>query len=174
VILRARTLLALTLLVGLLGAPSTSWGDDLATEQAKLHNEAAKKLFNLGLFREAAEEYQKAYQAKPLPAFLFNLGQCYKRMASAESLRKSIFYFKSYLRNDPETPARAAIQKEIERLEVELRVAEKPQPRPLYKKWWFWTIIGVAVTGAVVGTVVGTRPENDKPVPGSIGTFGVP
>ena len=170
---RAYSLLCLALLVSLLGAPSTSRAD-IATEQAKLHNEAAKKLFSLGLFQQSAEEYQKAYEAKPLPAFLFNLGQCYKRMTSAENLRRSIFYFRSYLQNEPESPARAAIESEIARLEHTLRLAEQPRPKPIYKKWWFWTIIGVAVTGAAVGTGVALRPEDMKPVRGSIGTYGVP
>jgi hypothetical protein len=26
---------------------------------------------------------------------------------------------------------------------------------PVYKKWWLWTIVGVVVTGAVVGGVMG-------------------
>lgn len=30
---------------------------------------------------------------------------------------------------------------------------------PVYKTWWFWTIVGVAVAGATVGAVVGTLPD---------------
>lgn len=28
---------------------------------------------------------------------------------------------------------------------------------PLYKKWWFWTIVGTAVAGGTLGAVLGTR-----------------
>lgn len=30
-----------------------------------------------------------------------------------------------------------------------------PSARPLHRRWWFWTLIGVAVAGAAVGTSVG-------------------
>ncbi len=30
---------------------------------------------------------------------------------------------------------------------------------PVYKKWWFWTIVGAAVVGGTVGAVVGTLPD---------------
>ncbi len=30
---------------------------------------------------------------------------------------------------------------------------------PVYKKWWFWTIIGAVVVGGTVGAVVGTMPD---------------
>jgi hypothetical protein len=34
--------------------------------------------------------------------------------------------------------------------------------RPLYRRWWFWTIIGVVVaSGVVVGTVVGVNAQAD-------------
>jgi tetratricopeptide (TPR) repeat protein len=33
-------------------------------------------------------------------------------------------------------------------------------PTPVYKRWWLWTVVGVAVAGGVVaGVVVGTRPS---------------
>ena len=31
---------------------------------------------------------------------------------------------------------------------------------PVYKKWWFWTIIGAVVVGGTVGAVVGTLPDD--------------
>ena len=31
---------------------------------------------------------------------------------------------------------------------------------PIYKKWWFWTIVGAAVVGGTVGAVVGSQPDN--------------
>jgi len=32
--------------------------------------------------------------------------------------------------------------------------------KPIYKEWWFWTIIGAAVVGGTVGVVVGTLPAD--------------
>ena len=31
---------------------------------------------------------------------------------------------------------------------------------PIYKKWWFWTIVGVVVVGTTTGVVIGTMPGN--------------
>jgi hypothetical protein len=37
-------------------------------------------------------------------------------------------------------------------------------PRPFYKTWWFWTLIGAAAAGgATAGAVVGTRAANPLP-----------
>ena len=141
-------------------------------ERARLHNTMAKKLFNLGLFQEAAEEYEKAYQAKAAPAFLFNLAQCYKRISRKESIEKAVFYFKSFVNSVPETPMRVDIEKEIVKLEREL--AQLSRPAPFYKRWWYWTVVGVAVTGATVGTIIALQPEDMEPRDGSIGTFGIP
>ena len=33
----------------------------------------------------------------------------------------------------------------------------KPRTTPIYKKWWFWTIVGAAVAGGAVGTYFGVR-----------------
>jgi hypothetical protein len=37
----------------------------------------------------------------------------------------------------------------------------KPAPRPIYKRWWFWTVIGVAVVG--VATTTGVLVDRYKP-----------
>lgn len=157
------------LLAGLIALQAAPALADPASERAKHHNELAKKLFNLGLFREAAEEYRKAYEAKPAPAFLFNLAQCHKRMTTAENLERAIFYYRSYLNNVPDSPVRADVEAEIEKLERELKVIRRPPP--FYKRWWFWTVIGVAVTSATVATVIALQPEDQRPVEGTGGNF---
>lgn len=53
----------------------------------------------------------------------------------------------------------------------------QPAPRPIYRRWWFWTLIGGAVAaGAVAGIVVGTQragaaPEVPSDVPRGAVTF---
>jgi len=32
--------------------------------------------------------------------------------------------------------------------------------RPLYKRWWFWAVVGVVAVGAVAGAVLLTRPRD--------------
>lgn len=44
--------------------------------------------------------------------------------------------------------------------------ADKPQAsKPIYKKWWFWTIIGVVAAGAVAGGVAGAAASQKQPPP---------
>jgi tetratricopeptide (TPR) repeat protein len=152
------------LAAALLLVPGPTLADEpsSATERARLHNATAKKLFNLGLFEQAAEEYMKAYQAKPTPEFLFNLGQCHKRITKRRNVEKAIFYFESYLQNRPNSPVRGEVEAEIRKLKLQLKVMPR-ESQPLYKKWWFWTIVGVVVTGATMGTVVALQPEDAKP-----------
>jgi tetratricopeptide (TPR) repeat protein len=42
---------------------------------------------------------------------------------------------------------------------------------PVYKKWWLWTVVGVAVVGVAVGVGVGVATSGPEPAPSS--HFGV-
>jgi tetratricopeptide (TPR) repeat protein len=153
-------------LVALFGLGRPAIAADPAVERAKRHNATAKKLFSLGLFKEAAEEYELAYKARPDPSFLFNLAQCHKRITEEDHLEQAIFYFKSFLKNVPETQMRVDVEREI--LKLKRRVAELRRPAPFYKRWWFWTVVGVAVTGATVATAIALQPEDQSPQPGTL------
>jgi tetratricopeptide (TPR) repeat protein len=41
----------------------------------------------------------------------------------------------------------------------------QPLATPIYKKWWFWTIIGGVVVAGVVGTAVGVSQAKKDPLP---------
>ena len=78
--------------------------------------EMAETKFNLGRFEEAAADYQAAYEAEPLPAFLFNIGQCYRNLGNYE---RAQFYFRRYVQLDPRSPNRADAEQliaEIDRM----------------------------------------------------------
>ena len=71
--------------------PAAKLGKELAVALKKFVTEApverAKALFakgnehyNLGEFVQALELYRHAYRAKPLPAFLFNIAQCHRKL----------------------------------------------------------------------------------------------
>jgi hypothetical protein len=40
-----------------------------------------------------------------------------------------------------------------------------PQHKPIYKRWWLWTAVGVAAAGMAVGVAVAVIPKN-APIPG--------
>jgi tetratricopeptide (TPR) repeat protein len=94
-------------------------------QKAREHFLEAEAHYKLGRFGEALEEYSRAYEAAPLPAFLFNIGQCHRQMGNHE---RAIFFYKGYLRERPEARNKAVVEKliqqcnqELERLEAEAR-----------------------------------------------------
>src|SRR3954471_10602850 len=67
----------------------------------------AEKSFNLGKFPEALADYEAAYEAKPLPAFLFNIAQCHRNMGNYERAR---FHYRRYLSLEPRSANRALVE----------------------------------------------------------------
>ena len=89
----------------------------------------AEAKFNIGRFDEALVDYQAAYDAEPLPAFLFNIGQCYRNLGNYE---RAQFFFRRYTTLDPHSPNRPAAERliaEMERLAVE-PAGDNPAPGP--------------------------------------------
>jgi tetratricopeptide (TPR) repeat protein len=84
--------------------------------------EQAEAKFNVGRFDEALVDYQAAYDAEPLPAFLFNIGQCYRNMGNYE---RAQFFFRRYTALDPRSPNRPAAERliaEMDKLAAERAV----------------------------------------------------
>jgi tetratricopeptide (TPR) repeat protein len=148
----------------------TASADDPATRSARRHFERGEKLFALGKFDDALVEYQTAFDAKPLPGFLYNIGQCFRNLGD---LDQAIFSFKKYLRLEPEAENKEAVERLISDLEEqkargegEKFVRRKPQQesKPIYSKWWFWTGVGAVVVGGSVGIYAATRDGSVPPM----------
>jgi len=158
-------------ILALLFAATSARAEDLATKAAKRHFDRGEKLFALGKFDEALDEYQKAFDAKPIPDFLFNIGQCYRNLGDYQ---QAIFSFKKYLKLEPDASDKDKVEKLIDDLEekqergdgqkfVQKREEPPPPPppksesTPFYKKWWFWTGVAVVGVGGGVGVYEATR-----------------
>ena len=70
--------------------------------------ERAQASFSQGKFDEARADYQAAYDVEPLPAFLFNIAQCYRNMGDYE---RAQLYFHRYTVRDPRGPNRPAAER---------------------------------------------------------------
>ncbi|HET7505008.1 MAG TPA: tetratricopeptide repeat protein [Kofleriaceae bacterium] len=111
--------------------------DDAATRTAKLHFERGEKLYALARFTEAIGEYQLAFDARPIPEFLFNIGQCHRNLGDYDA---AIFSYQKYLKLAPEAPNRAQVEQLIADLQAKAdkREAERlgltrphpPEPEP--------------------------------------------
>jgi tetratricopeptide (TPR) repeat protein len=171
----ARVFLLLVVCLGIAMPARTAFADDPATRAARRHFERGEKLFALGKFDEALDEYQKAFDAKPLPGFLFNIGQCYRNLGDYD---QAIFSFKKYLKADPKAGNREKVEQLIDELEEKKERgegqklvrkpadkppdddSERPPPSsPIYKKWWFWTGVAVAAGAGGYGVYTLTRPS---------------
>jgi tetratricopeptide (TPR) repeat protein len=153
-----------------------------ATVTARRHFERAEKLFALGRFEAALTEYEAAFEARPLPGFLFNIGQCHRNLGNHDA---AIFSFRKYLRLSPDAENREDVLELIAKLETEKqraearraaaedarRLAPPPPPpaarkkTPVYARWWFWTGVVAVGAGAGAGAYLLTRdpsgPETD-------------
>lgn len=157
-------------------------------QAAHKHFERAEKLYALGKFQDALVEYEAAYEAKALPGFLFNIGQCYRNLGN---YKQAVFSFRKYLDEKPDAKNRDAVEQLIADLERKNADEEKHKPdlaahkdpspprenvvapppapepepdHPLYTKWWFWTIVGVAAVGAGVAIYAATS-SGDNGIP---------
>ena len=128
--------LALLVVVACLGPGRTSYAESRGVQSADSHYKKGKKAYTLGHFPEAIEEFEKAYDIKPEPLFLFNIAQAHRQNGN---LQRAIFFYRRYLDADPKTKDRADIEKRIKDAESQL-AAEKerslspaapaPQPAP--------------------------------------------
>jgi tetratricopeptide (TPR) repeat protein len=165
-----RFVVILALCSSAMAVPRVAHADDPAMRSARRHYDRGEKLFALGKFSEALDEYQRAFDAKPVPEFLFNIGQCHRNLGDYDA---AIFSFKKYLKLEPDAPNREKVEKLIDELEAKkgrddtqhFGLIKKPPPpppppaeTPIYGKWWFWT--GIAVVGAAggVGIYEATKP----------------
>jgi len=79
-------------------APPPAGGEEPALATAKEEFSSGQREYNLARFDEALAHYEKAYEVKPIPAFLFNIAQCHRKLRHWE---RAIFFFQSYQREDP-------------------------------------------------------------------------
>jgi tetratricopeptide (TPR) repeat protein len=170
--------LVAALLAGVAPAARADGPDDAdTTVVARKHYERAEKLFALGRFEAALTEYEAAFEARPLPGFLFNIGQCHRNLGNYDA---AIFSFRKYLRLSPNADNRddvdiliADLEQKKHRAEAEAAArrdaeaaaARQPAPlkkragKPIYTRWWFWTGVAAVGAGAGAGAYFLTRDD---------------
>lgn len=74
-----------------------------------------KKQYDVGEFDKALALFKKAYLNYPEPTFLFNMAQCQRQLGDKVAAVRS---FKTYLREYPDAPNRATVERIIGELEA--------------------------------------------------------
>lgn len=101
--------MAITVAWAALAVPA--WGVEGDKAAAMAHFEAANRLYDIHEYAKALEEYKAAYLAKPDAAFLFNVGQCYRRLGRRV---QALEFYREYLKKaPPDDPNRAYVEARI-------------------------------------------------------------
>jgi tetratricopeptide (TPR) repeat protein len=104
------------------------WSADGDKAVAKAHFEAATRLYDIHEYAKALDEYKAAYLAKPDPAFLFNVGQCYRRLGKFD---QALDFYREYLKKaPPDDPNRPNVEARIRNTDTG-DVFETDTPRPV-------------------------------------------
>jgi tetratricopeptide (TPR) repeat protein len=119
---RAPAILALAIALGAGSASAAK--EPRADRPGRVFFARGEANFNRGNFEQARADYQAAYEAEPLPAFLFNIAQCYRNLGDYE---RAQFFYQRYTMLDPHSPNRPAAERLI--AEMNRLAAERDQQR---------------------------------------------
>jgi tetratricopeptide (TPR) repeat protein len=109
---------------GVLASTSASAEDATLARQ---HYARGTDLFDLHRYRDAAKEYELAFEAKPDGVLLFNIAQAYRL---AGDYGEAISYYKSYLRRIPRATNRTEVEARIGEMQRLLEEQRQAQERP--------------------------------------------
>jgi hypothetical protein len=104
---------------------ATGKHDDPQAAEARRHYEEGTKAFNLGEYPRAVSEFKAAYNAKPDPLLLYNIGQSFRLGGDAS---QALFFYRSFLRNMPAAPNRKEVEGRIRVLEKQVEEQKRETP----------------------------------------------
>jgi tetratricopeptide (TPR) repeat protein len=90
-----------------LGKAVVKFLDEGPVERAKALFDKGNQHYNLGEFAVALDLYKRAYRVKALPAFLFNIAQCHRKL---EQHKEAVAMYQSYLVGVPDAPNKALVE----------------------------------------------------------------
>lgn len=135
-------------------------------------SELGVRLYQAGDYDGAIRAFSSAYTLRARPVLLFNIAQAHRR-AGREA--DALPFYELFVRQEPQSPYKSEAEAYIGHIRGRLSTVgppavstqallaelERNKPKPVYRKPWFWGVLGgaLAASGAVVavGIVLGTR-----------------
>ncbi len=115
-------------------------------ESAKIHFEAAKKLYKNDKYSEALELFMKAYSRYPRPEILYNIGKCYDKLGDYHN---AIKFYEQYVLLNPQAEDRKEVEELIKNLKEAVKRPEGVQTVPdIREKRGTNKIIGYSLASA--------------------------
>lgn len=125
-----------------------------SVERAKNHVKAEE-------YTQAMAAWQAAYEQDPREIYIFEIAESARRAGLSN---EAIASYQRFLRETQPTDyveQRRQAEAQLPALRTQLE-AKKAAEKPIYKRWWFWTVLGgVVVAGVTTAIVV---PLVAKPV----------
>ncbi|HVT08719.1 MAG TPA: tetratricopeptide repeat protein [Polyangia bacterium] len=146
-------------------APAPGTNTQATDTEVAEHVAQGRRLYLLGRYQEAIAEYRRAYELRADPQFLMDTAEAYRQLGATE---RALFYYERYLAAAPNAPDREIVEDRITELElvkapppVQAPPAGPPalaaKPRPVWKRWWLWTAVGVAVGAGITAAALSSR-----------------
>ncbi len=115
-------------------APGRGSGEELPSSASpsagagafKEHYERGVIYYKSGQYHKAIEEFQSAYEARPRPMLLFNLGQAHRKIGHPQ---ESLDLYERFLREDPQTDLRAETESYMTEVRAEMERQRKTDDR---------------------------------------------
>jgi tetratricopeptide (TPR) repeat protein len=96
-------------------------------QSAEAHYQKGMKAYTLGRFPEAIEEFEKAYELRSEPIFLYNIAQSHRQN---DSPQQAAFFYRRYLEAEPQAKNRPDIEKRIQEMEALANAKTEPAAAP--------------------------------------------
>ena len=162
--------------VALLLGGGIAFAQSPSPDQQKKAEEAFTKgntAYNLGRFDEAVDQFTKAYEAWPLPDFLYNIAQSYRL---AGNCKQAVYFYKrfrSLKEKDTASPLSAKKKEEVDKFVRELsdcaakaETGGNAQPQTIDRP----PGIGNTPTTPTTTTPTTTTPTTSEPTTTTTGT----
>ncbi len=113
----------------LFAGPAVAQGQvsEFRKQQVKEYYQKGSRLYEVGKYAEAIQEYQQGYLIGENAEFLFNIAQCHRAM---NNLTEAVRSYKVFIKKAPDVAAKAQAEKRIVELEKQIEDQKKSVAAP--------------------------------------------